>query len=58
MVDKRIPILLKGGANDVNRIKTYSPYSKIITKRSKNVEKTNDVKTTAAILRIQQERKS
>jgi hypothetical protein len=60
MVIQKIPILLKGGANGkvlpiVHAHKT-SKYNK--NKRRVNEQETNDVKATAAILRISQQGKS
>jgi hypothetical protein len=56
-----IPFLLKnkGGLNAIQPIvKTSRMKNKNNNKRSLHEQKKNDVKTTAAILRIQQQRKT
>ena len=53
---RQIPILLQGGAHDKTPIKRYSKKSHNNNKRSINVKEKNDVKTTAAILRICKQR--
>ena len=55
----QIPILLRGGVNAKTPIKQYSKKVKNNNKkRGMNVKEKNDVKTTAAILRIRQQGKS
>lgn len=49
----QIPILLRGGVNAKTPIKQYSKKVKNNNKkRGMNVKEKNDVKTTAALLRI------
>ena len=60
MVVQKIPILLKGGTNGkvvpVVPAQKMSKYNK--KQRRFNEQEKNDVKATAAILRISQQRKS
>ena len=54
----QIPILLKGGAYAKTPVRQYSKKSKNNNNRSINVKEKNDVQTTAAILRVHQQRKT
>ena len=56
---RQVPILLKGGVNVTTPLKKYSKkVNKNNNKRSVNVKEKNDVQTTAALLRICQQRKN
>lgn len=55
---RQVAILLTGGVNAKTPIKQYSKkVNNNNKKRSMNVEEKNDVKTTAALLRVCKQRK-
>lgn len=59
MVMRQVPILLRGGVHEKTPMKQYSKKVKNNNKKgSMNVKETNDVKATAALLRIYQQRKT